>query len=226
MTRFKAALIHLFISLIVIGLFLGVVFFIWYPKPLYSIAEVIEPLKLLVLIDVIVGPALTFIIFSKKKSLKLLRIDLSLIALLQILALSYGVYTIYNGRSAIVVFAEGRFNYLIEKFSNEEQLNSTELKTSFFSKPKLAYLPKLKTMDIYAAYADMLPLTDYNIVEPYALSVETMKAKFQSKKDEIDLLVNLYPNDVIVFLKLDKDMSLSYIVYSKNRNEIIDELKF
>ncbi len=225
MTRFKATLIHLFISLIVIGLFLGIVFFIWYPKPLYSIADVIEPLKLLVLIDVIVGPALTFIIFNKKKSLKLLRIDLSIIALLQILALSYGVYTIYNGRSAIVVFAEGRFNYLIEKFSNEGQLNAVELHTTFLSKPKLAYIPQLKA-DIYEYYADMLPLIDFDIIKSKALSVENMKAKFKNKIGDIDSIIKTYPNDDLVFLTLDKDMSLSYIVYSKNRNEIIDELKF
>jgi hypothetical protein len=226
MTRFKAALIHLSISIIVIGLFVGVVFFIWYPKPLYSIAHVIEPLKLLVLIDVVVGPALTFIVFSKKKSLKLLRIDLSLIALLQIAALSYGIYSIYNGRSSIIVFTEGRFNYLIEKYSNADQLNSSELETGFLSKPKLSYVPKLKTADIYETYADMLPLTDFNILMPYALSVKTMKAKFKSKIDKIDLLVNLYPEDDIVFLTLDKDMSLNYIVYSKKKNQIIDELKF
>ncbi len=226
MTRIKAALIHLTISIIVIGLFIGIVFFIWYPKPLYSIAEVIEPLKLLVLIDVVVGPMLTFIVFSKKKSLKSLRIDLSLIALLQISALSYGIYSIYNGRSSIIVFAEGRFHYLIEKFSNEEQLNSPELETSFLSKPKLSYVPKLNTMDIYSTYAYMLPLTDFNILKPYALSVENIKAKFKSKTDEIDLLVSLYPEDDIVFLTLDRDMSLNYIVFSKKRNEIIDELKF
>ncbi len=226
MTRFKAALIHFSISLIVIGLFIGVVFFIWYPKPLYSIAHVIEPLKLLVLIDVIVGPALTFIVFSNKKSLKLLRIDLSLIALLQISALGYGVYSIYSGRSSIIVFADGRFNYLIEKYSNEEQLSSPELEVSFLSKPKLAYVPKLNTGDIYATYADMLPLTDYSILEPYALSVEAMKAKFKSKSGEIDLLVKSYPEDDIVFLMMDKDMSLNYIVFSKKRNMIIDQLTF
>ncbi len=226
MTRFKAAFIHLFISLLVIGLFCGVVFFIWYPKPLYSIANVIEPLKLLILIDVVVGPALTFIVFSKKKSLKLLRIDLSLIALLQISALGYGIYSIYNGRSSIIVFAEGRFNYLIEKFSNEDQLNSPELETSILSKPKLAYVSKLNTVDIYASYADMLPLTDYNILQPYALTVENMKAKFKSKSDEIDMLVNLYPEDDIVFFTLDRDMSLNYVVFSKQKNMIIDQLTF
>ncbi len=225
MTRFKVALIHLSISIIVIGLFIGIVFFIWYPKPLYTIAHVVEPLKLLVLIGIIVGPALTFIVFSKKKSLKHLRIDLSLVVLLQICALSYGIYSIYNGRSSIIVFAEGRFNYLVERYAHEEQLKSKELKTSFFSKPKLAYIPQLKT-DIYESYADMLPLTDFSIIESSALSVESMMNKFKSKSSDIQAFVKKYPEDELFFITLDRDMAINYIVFSKTRNQIIDELKF
>ena len=85
MTKIKAALIHLFISIIVIGLFFAMVYFIWYPKPFFDISGVIEPFKLLIFVDVIVGPLLTLIVYKKGK--KNLKLDISIIAVFQLVAL-------------------------------------------------------------------------------------------------------------------------------------------
>lgn len=226
MTRFKAAFVHLLLSLLVIGSFVLLILFIWYPKPLFSIAGVIEPLKLLVLIDVIIGPMLTFIIFNKAKSLKLLKIDLSIIVLVQLLAFAFGVYTIYKGRASIIVFTNGQFHYLSEKYANNQDLQYGELKPQFFSKPKLAYIPVSKSLDIYSEYGAMLPFSGNDLIAQHSLSIENMRAKFSGKIDQIDAMVSTYSNDEIAFLILDKDMSVNYIVYSKTRNLIIDELKF
>ena len=226
MTRFKAALIHFSISLVVIGLFIGVVFFIWYPKPLYSIAHVIEPLKLLVVIGIVVGPMLTLIVFNNKKKSASMHLDLTVIILLQLLTLGYGIYTIYLGRPSIIAFADGKLHYLVEKFANNQDLTYEELLPEVFSKPKMAYIPQLKTLDIYSSYADLEPLTDKSILKPYALSVKNMKAKFTSKIDDIDVLLNTYPEDEIKFFLLDKDGDTSFVVFSMKENKIIDELKY
>jgi hypothetical protein len=66
-----------------------VIYYIWYPKPFFGISNTIEPLKLLILVDVIIGPLLTFIVYKKNKST--LVMDLSIIALLQIGAFFYGI---------------------------------------------------------------------------------------------------------------------------------------
>ena len=225
MTKLKAAIIHLVLSILVIGLFFSLVYFIWYPKPFFEISGVIEPFKLLIIVDVIIGPLLTFIVYKKgKKSLKL---DLSVIAALQISALIYGAITINEGRANLMIFNQGQFNYLHEKFAINVELKYPELKPSLFSKPKLAYLGRSKTPDLYESYADFEPLIDYDVrIMPYSLSVENMKAKFNSKITEIEKLENQYKKLDIVFFKLDIDMSLYYVVYSKTENRIMDYLKF
>ncbi len=226
MTRYKAALIHLFLSILVIGFFCWIVFFLWYPKPLYSIAHVMEPLKLLVIIGIIVGPMLTLLVFSTKKKAALLRSDLTVIIVLQLLTLGYGIYTIYLGRPSIIAFADGKLHYLVEKFANNQDLTYEELLPEVFSKPKLAYIPQLKTLDIYSSYANLEPLTDKSVLKPYALSVKNMKAKFTSKIDDIDVLLNTYPEDDIKFFLLDKDGDTSFVVFSMKEYKIIDELKY
>ncbi len=225
MTKLKAALIHLLISICIIGLFSLIVFFIWYPKPFAAISGVIEPFKLLILIDVIVGPLLTFVVYKKNK--KYLKIDLTLIALLQIAALVYGVYTIYNGKPSMVVMDKGEFIYLTEKFANHENLIVDELKPGFFTQPKLAYIESSKFVDVYNAYSDMLPIEDYNKnLLSYSLNSANMKAKFTSKIEEIDNLLSQYDNDDIAFFKMDKEGSKYYVLYSKSQNAIVDYLRF
>ena len=224
MTKIKAALIHFLISLLVIGLFFLMVIFIWYPKPLFFIAGVIEPLKLLILIDVIVGPMLTFIVYKKNK--KSLRIDLSVIALIQIIALGYGIHTIYNGRASLIVFRNGEFNYLMEKYAHNEELKFNELKPHFLSSPQLAYDESLLSNDLYASYANFVPMADYSsIVLSFSLSVEAMKVKLTSKEDDINKLVNKYKDEEIVFLLLNKDGMRQYVVFSTTQNRIVDYLK-
>ncbi|MCF6319228.1 MAG: hypothetical protein L3J83_08125 [Proteobacteria bacterium] len=225
MTKVKAALIHTLISICVISLFAIIVFFIWYPKPFAAISGVIEPLKLLILIDVIIGPLLTFVVYKKNK--KYLKLDLTLIALMQIAALFYGAYTIYNGRPSMVVMHNGEFVYLIEEFSNHEQLTVDELKPGLFTKPKLAYIESTKFVDVYNAYSDMQPIEDYDKrLLPYSLNSANMKAKFTNKIEEIDDLLSQYDSDDIAFFKLDKEGSKYYVLYSKSHNAIVDYLRF
>lgn len=105
--RIRAFLIHLFISGIVALAAVYVVFYIWYPAPLHEAAGVTRIFLLLLAVDVVIGPTLTLIVFkTNKPSLKL---DLSVIALLQLSALAYGMNTVFEGRPAFVVFSIDRF---------------------------------------------------------------------------------------------------------------------
>ncbi|MCF6287854.1 MAG: hypothetical protein L3J53_01280 [Proteobacteria bacterium] len=225
MTKLKAALIHLVLSIIVVGILAFIIFYIWYPQPFAAISSVIEPLKLLILIDVIIGPLLTFVVYKKHKSS--LKFDLSVIVLLQIAALAYGSYTIYQGRPSLIVMNNGKFHYLVEKFANNHDLKHSELQPSLLSPPKFGFISRLNSLDIYSAYADIEPVSDYALmILPSAISVDSMKAQFSKKQDEIDALVQQYPDDKIVFFILTKEQTNYYVVFSTTKNKIIDKLQF
>ena len=173
MTKFKAALIHLSLSVAIIGALALMVIYLWYPFPLYKITGVIEPAKLLVLVDVIIGPLLTFVVYKHNK--KYLKLDLSIIAVLQIVALSYGVHTIYQGRANLIVFNKGELHYLIEKYAQNEDLQFLQLQPNIFSTPKMAKVLKKSTFDLYGSYAQIKPMTDPHIMDAYVLSATNMK---------------------------------------------------
>lgn len=105
--RLKAFLIHLCISTCIALAVIAVVFFVWYPAPLHTAAGVTQIFLLLLAVDVVLGPLLTLIVYKVGK--KSLIMDLTVIALLQLSALGYGVWTVAEGRPAWLVFGGNRF---------------------------------------------------------------------------------------------------------------------
>ena len=107
MTRIQAFLIHLGISALIYLVLLYLIVFIWYPQPFFADDGGWQGVRLVTGIDMILGPVLTLIVFKAGKPG--LKIDLTLIGIFQALALSWGVWTIYDQRTDLVVFADGAF---------------------------------------------------------------------------------------------------------------------
>lgn len=107
LNRWKAAAIHLGISALIAITVVAVMLALWYPQPYFDAMGGMGLLKILVGVDVAIGPLLTLIIFDRRK--KSLRFDLSVIALLQVAALVYGVYVMFEARPAYAVFVLDRF---------------------------------------------------------------------------------------------------------------------
>ncbi|MCH7295074.1 TfpX/TfpZ family type IV pilin accessory protein [Acinetobacter higginsii] len=105
--RIKFFISHLTISFVIAFIVVGIVFFLWYPAPLAKSVGVTNIFLMMLVIDVIIGPALGLLVYKEGK--KTLKMDLTVIILLQFMALSYGVYSIEQGRPAWIVQNGDRF---------------------------------------------------------------------------------------------------------------------
>ena len=85
----KAAFVHFGLSLLVGAIVAFLVFTLWFPYPYRELAGGRELFILVMAVDIICGPLLTFVLFSPTKPRKELITDISLIAFIQILALFY-----------------------------------------------------------------------------------------------------------------------------------------
>jgi hypothetical protein len=129
--KLKAFTIHLLLSVFIISLFLLVVTQFWYPGLLFNLENVWQGLEILIPVDAILGPVLTLILFAPGK--KNLKLDLSVIALIQIGALFYGGMLIYQQRPVALAFVVDRFETVL---ANEDYVKDIRLKKSklpFFS---------------------------------------------------------------------------------------------
>jgi hypothetical protein len=107
-TRVQAALIHLGLSVLVAATIVAVMLLVWYPSPYFAAAGGATLLILLIGVDVVLGPLLTFVVFDPAK--KSLVYDLAVIAMLQVAALIYGVHVMASARPAFVVYMRGAFD--------------------------------------------------------------------------------------------------------------------
>ena len=106
--RIKAFLVHGLVSIIIALLSMGLVYFIWYPAPLAVATGVMHIFLLMLCIDVVIGPLLTLLVYKTGK--KTLKLDLTIICLLQLAALTYGLFTVYQGKPAWLVYNADRFD--------------------------------------------------------------------------------------------------------------------
>lgn len=116
--KLRAFAIHLGISFVIALLAVGLVFFVWYPAPLHTALGVTQIFLLLLLIDVVLGPLLTLLVYKKGK--RTLVMDLTVIAVLQLAALSYGLWAVAEGRPAWLVFGGNHFE-LVRKVDIDPQ---------------------------------------------------------------------------------------------------------
>ena len=108
-TRLRAATLHLGLSALVAAAAGLLVFALWYPWPYREISGGRELFRLVVLVDVALGPLITFAIFNRAKPRTELRRDLAVVALLQFAGLAYGLWTVHLARPVHLVYEIDRF---------------------------------------------------------------------------------------------------------------------
>ena len=107
--KLMAAGIHLSISIII---FIGVLYLIlveWYPEPFFTAEGGWQGIRLMAFVDLVLGPTLTLIVFNHTKKKLEIVLDLSVIVLIQIIALTWGGYTVYSKRPLAIAFYEFAF---------------------------------------------------------------------------------------------------------------------
>lgn len=102
-SRWGAFAVHLGISLLIFLALAGVILYCWFPGGLFAIAGGWEGIRIVAAVDLVLGPSLTLIVYNIAKPARELARDLGLIALMQLLCLGAGVYTVFHARPLAVV---------------------------------------------------------------------------------------------------------------------------
>ena len=106
---------HLSSSLVIVILLTILCQFYWFPSPFLSLDGTWIALAILATVDVIIGPLLTFLLVSTKKSKRELVFDMFIILIIQVTALSYGLFKIEQERVWAIIHLDGVFNLVPKK---------------------------------------------------------------------------------------------------------------
>lgn len=146
---------HLSASFLIACLISILVLYSWYPSPLATAVGVTHIFLMLLVIDVILGPLLGLLVYKEGK--KTLKFDLSVIILIQITALCYGVFSIEQGRPAWLVYNVDRFelvrknDLILENIGQAQpQFQQISWTDPQFAAVKLAVSPQQRNDEMFA----------------------------------------------------------------------------
>jgi len=110
MSKSRAAFTHLVPIVLVLVLIASVVVFAWYPYPYWHFGKSGKFALSLILTAGFAGPALTWVVYKKGK--RGLRFDLWVIAIVQLVAITWGTLSLYQNRPFWMVHTVDRFEVL------------------------------------------------------------------------------------------------------------------
>ena len=211
--KLKASIIHLGLSILLVGLVIGSILFFFFPQLFIAISDFKEIATILISVDLILGPILTFVVFQPHK--KSLKFDLSVIAVIQLSALVYGAYSLFQVHPVYITFNIDRFTIVSAKDAEPEKALFDEFKVSKLTTAKLAYakMPddnqKRNEVTLTAAMGggDLDQRVEY--YEPYKNHIEKVLAKSLDK----ELIFKAADTDskILAFLEKHKDKLDNYV---------------
>ncbi|MEJ2564968.1 MAG: hypothetical protein P8164_12390 [Gammaproteobacteria bacterium] len=178
MGKVKAALIHFSISVVIFCSIIAVTILFWYPPPYFFADGGWQMIRLAAGVDVVLGPLLTFVVFKTgKPSLKL---DLSIIGIMQVSVLIWGVMLMYQQRPLYVTFALTQFLTVTEGQLAQGEHPEADLKQAAHGTPEMVYVklpddPKKKLALLEAGMQGKHPFyTHPDLYKPLAKNIFTV----------------------------------------------------
>lgn len=233
-SRIKAFLIHGLVSVIIAFFTIILVYFIWYPAPLAVATGVMHIFLLMLVIDVVLGPLLTLLVYKKGK--KSLKFDLTMICMLQLSALFYGLLTMYQGKPTWLVYNVDRFDLVRVNEIDMRKIENAQYpyqKTNFFFPKWVAAVPptsldERNTITFEAVFSGVdiaqRPelYTDLTVVKKQIQSrIMSLKEleKYNSKRD-VELILANYPK-ATGFVPLKANAVDMVVLINKEKGEVV-----
>lgn len=137
MSRWQAFGIHLSLSALLLSILLAVIMWVWYPGILFNVDGGWTGLRIVIGVDLVLGPLLTLIVFKAGKPG--LKFDLTAIAVFQLSCMAAGMWIVYSERPLALVLAHDTI-YSIAAAEFEEYGQDPEILRDFPGPyPKLVY---------------------------------------------------------------------------------------
>jgi hypothetical protein len=108
-TKLKATAVHLSMSAVVFVILAYQIYYIWYPQPYFSTDGGWAGLRIIAAVDLVLGPLITFLIFDLRKSRREIVFDLTIILVIQLGSLAYGIHAAYSQRPIAVIMFNSDF---------------------------------------------------------------------------------------------------------------------
>lgn len=179
-TRLKATGIHICLSLIVFLILLYIIIVHWYPPPLFFSSGGWQGMSLLLLVLFVLGPLLTLVIFNPAKARHLLVFNLTVIGAVQVAAVAYATWALYDTRPAVLSIWEGRVYPVLTGDLALQDVHPRQLSSLSDQRPLIVYVRRP------ASSAEAVKMVDYEL--RYQLTQPTFHFLYTPVADHLEEL--------------------------------------
>lgn len=172
-SKLKAVGIHFGISSVIFLILAYFIIFRWYPLPYFTAEGGWHGIRIIALVDLVLGPLMTLIIFNANKSIREIRFDLGIIAMLQISVLIWGIYTVQNERPAAVIHWDGAFYTVPAKSFKEQGISLDKLDQFSDGRPPLIHAHRSTDIDTLhevlrlSTEENLAPFEQFHLYRPF-----------------------------------------------------------
>jgi len=237
--RLKATSIHLSLSAIAFFVVLYFILLYWYPRPHFAVNGGWQGVRIMLFVDIVLGPFLTLILFNPAKSLKAIVFDLSMIATIQISAFTWGVYAVHSQRPVAMSLWNGVIYPVLEEELKIQEKTPVYVRQFDDGKPPVVFIREAATEEEQAgafsynfiegiSEAKLFFLFDpikQHIPELFQASLENIKIppkKFNGIKQEY-IQKHGYKEGEIAFVPFEGKYGYSLLIFNRAGN-VIDSI--
>ena len=208
-TRKQAFYTHLAVSSGIFIIIAYLIVFHWYPDFYFSLDGGLRGITTIFFVDIVLGPGLTLLVFKPGK--KSLRFDMTVILLFQLVALSWGVHSVYSERSGSAVFYWGKISCV--SHNDTKPMNMTAIESGISGRQRLSFLPAPDTIDEFHDFAKgafinnsseiyyypekILPMDEpvLSKLSRYELDMEELRNENTSHSDGVEGYIKQHPGN-------------------------------
>lgn len=120
--KFAAFGIHFLATLGVALLAAALIFLVWYPEPFGTMVGGLKLFTLITGCDLVLGPLVSLVVYDSRKTRLALTVDYTVIVVLQLAALVYGIHSVSQARPVYVAFVKDRLEVIAAAEIGEKDL--------------------------------------------------------------------------------------------------------
>jgi hypothetical protein len=199
--RINAFLVHFSISFVIFLILAYLIFFHWYPLPYFHTDGGWRGIRIIAGVDLVLGPLLTLIVYKPGKPG--LKLDLTLIALAQAAALTWGVWVTHTERPVALVYTLNHFTPVSEK-------SLTIMKYP---------------LDNLVAYGNKTPVPVYSDIPQNPEDHQELLKQAISSRTPIYLFTELYKNfdpESLQILRQNSNQLYTFLESDKKGKQLLD----
>jgi hypothetical protein len=192
--RLRAFALHLLGSTCLLSLAVGGLYLGWYRWPGWYLTEVTKVLALVVLVDLVLGPTLTFLVAAPKKLRRVLARDIAIIVTVQLAALVYGWVTLWQGRPLYYTFSVDRLEIVQASDLKPDEIAQAQranpaLAPHWYSRPRWIYAPLPDDPEVAAKIVNGAVFGGDDIIDmpryfkPWTAGLGQLRSKLQTVAD-------------------------------------------